>query len=355
MDEMLIVFGNGEETKSTTRAHIGDLQAIVCNDDQLTDDLVAVHPILDAGYYICFSSWGGVIDKPGSEHFIPILRNDKKWLVDLEELKNIKTKRKAIYCNTVSVTSRALRLHERMGHPATEAMCNAIDSGAWQNSNLTVDQVRRAMNQNICLTCILAKKNKPKSKSSSKDTLLGLQVGELLSADIIGKIQPPTRDGCVYFYLFVDKRSGYMNAYTARTKDGFVTALANVIDFYEQNGHKIKSFRSDSEQIMKWGSVKELLEKRSIKPQYSLPYAHYQNLAERYVQTIVKAVSVMIHGQSFLKANLWDYALFFVINCQNLTPNSKTGKNTPSQLVTGKNYLDIEQENLFSFGQLIIV
>jgi hypothetical protein len=91
--------------------------------------------------------------------------------------KNLKIKGKAIYCNTASITSRVLRLHECKGHPAMEAMCNAIDLGAWQNSNLTVDQVRRAMNQNMCLPCILAKKNKPKIKSPSMDTLVVLQVG----------------------------------------------------------------------------------------------------------------------------------------------------------------------------------
>ena len=49
MEETMIIFGNGKETTSTTRAHIGDLEAIVCNDNQVTDDLVAMHPIVDAG------------------------------------------------------------------------------------------------------------------------------------------------------------------------------------------------------------------------------------------------------------------------------------------------------------------
>jgi hypothetical protein len=35
--ETLIIFGHGEETTSTTRTYICDLEAIVCNDDQLTD------------------------------------------------------------------------------------------------------------------------------------------------------------------------------------------------------------------------------------------------------------------------------------------------------------------------------
>jgi hypothetical protein len=106
------------------------------------------------------------------------------------------------------------------------------------------------MNQNMCLPCILAKKNKPKIKSPTIDTQTELQIGELLSGDIIRKIQPSTRDGCVYFYLFVDKRTGYIKAYTAKTKNGFVTALEDVIDYFEGQGHEVKFFQSDSEQIM---------------------------------------------------------------------------------------------------------
>jgi len=146
-----------------------------------------------------------------------------------------------------------------------------------------------------------------------------------------------------------------MRAYTSKTKDGFVTALQNIIAYFEDFGHKVKAFRSDSKKIMKWGPVKHLLKSKGIQPQHSLPYAHYQNLAERYVQTIVKAVSTVLHGQSLLKAYLWDYALFYVVNCKNSTPNSKTGRETPSQMVTGIKYLDLQRENLFSFGELVIV
>jgi len=127
----MIIFGNGKETTSTTRAHIGDLEAIVCNDNQVTDDLVAMHPIVDAGYGIHLSSKGGIVKKPSDGHSFPILRDGVKWVIDLEELKEIKRKRKPIYCNTASISSQVLCLHERMGHPATEAMCTAINFGAW--------------------------------------------------------------------------------------------------------------------------------------------------------------------------------------------------------------------------------
>ena len=270
-------------------------------------------------------------------------------------MKGIKIKQNRIRCYTASITSQVLRLHERMGHPSSEAMCTAITSGAWQNIQLTADQVRRTMNQNPCLPCILSKKNKPKVQHLQQTDLTNLQVGELISGDIIGKIQPPTKDGDVYFYLFVDKKTGYMKAYTAKTKDGFVTALEDVIHHFQQHGHTVKSFRSDSEQIMKWGPVKQLLENKGIQSEYSLPYAHYQNLVERYVQTITKAVSTIIHGQSLLKANLWNYAIFYVVDCRNVTTNTKTGHQTPRQLVTGTKYLDLQREHLFSFGELVIV
>jgi hypothetical protein len=147
----------------------------------------------------------------------------------------------------------------------------------------------------------------------------------------------------------VDKTSGYMSAYTSKTKDGFVTASENTITHFEDFGHKVNAFRSDSKQIMKWGPVKQVLDSMGIQPQHSLPYAHYQNLAERYVQTIVKAVSTNLHGQSLFKAILWVYALFYVINCKNSTPNNNIGRETPSQMVTGVKHFDLQRENLFSF------
>jgi hypothetical protein len=112
-----------------------------------------------------------------------------------------------------------------------------------------------------------------------------------------------------------------MKAYTAKTKDGFVTALENVIDYFEKEGHKVKSLRSASQHFMKWGPVRQLLDKK-VQSQYSLPSAHYQNLLKSYVQTVVKAVSTILHGQLLLKATLWNYALFYVIDCHNSTPNS---------------------------------
>ena len=99
---------------------------------------------------------------------------------------------------------------------------------------------------------------------------------------------------------------------------------------------------------MKWGATQRLIEKRGIQLERSLPEAHYQNLVERYVQTITKAVSTIIHSQSFLRANLWNYALFYVINRRNSTPSSKSGDKTPLQLVEGDDKkVDVRSINIY--------
>jgi len=96
MEETLIIFAYGGETTSKTKAHVGKLEAIVFNDNQLTDDLVAIHPIVDAGYDIHLSSKGEIVNKPSDGHSFPILRNGLMWMIDLEELKGIKIKRNPI-------------------------------------------------------------------------------------------------------------------------------------------------------------------------------------------------------------------------------------------------------------------
>ncbi len=108
MDETVIIFGNRREITNNTSTHLGDLEVIVCNDDQLTDELIAIHPIVYVGYDIHSSSAGGTMDKPSVGHSVPIIRYGRKWLVDLEDLKNIKINQNPRCCYTTSIISHLL-------------------------------------------------------------------------------------------------------------------------------------------------------------------------------------------------------------------------------------------------------
>ena len=125
------------------------------------DDLLAIHTFVDAGYDILFSAAGGIMEDLKTGDHILILRDGRKWLVDLKAVMSIEPnllkRRKSLYCLSNSVLSKVIDLHERMGHPGVEAMCKAIDSGAWINVNLASEQVCRVMKGKPCLICMLAK------------------------------------------------------------------------------------------------------------------------------------------------------------------------------------------------------
>lgn len=241
-----------------------------------------------------------------------------------------------------------------MGHASTQNMINALNTGSWIVDDITADDIKNAMKQIPCVICEMAKRNKPsapKSITNPKEVPIGH-----LSGDIVGPINPMTKDGEMYFFLFVDRRTSYMHVYTSATKTNFITALKDVCKFYADNGHRVHSFRSDSEQILVEGDVEEFLSEESIQPQHSLPYMHYQNLVERHVLTVTKMLSAMVHDQVLLDGTFWNYALFLCVCILNNTPNVKTDGLTPASMVIKDNpKTDLNRRFLFPFGAPVAV
>ena len=64
--------------------------------------------------------------------------------------------------------------------------------------------------------------------------------------------------------------------FTSKTKDGFITSLKHVYNFYQSHGHKVINFRSDSEEKIVHGSVEEYLAANGVIQQFSLSYEHHQ-------------------------------------------------------------------------------
>jgi hypothetical protein len=154
--------------------------------------------------------------------------------------------------------------------------------------------------------------------------------------------------------LFADVKTGHLHAYTSATKLGFLTALKIVIEWYANKGMRVKTLRTDSEKILELGEVGEYLARSGIEHEKSAPYAHYQNFVERYVQTVNKGTSTLLHAQRFLKADHWDRALIHFVDCRNHQPNSKCGYRTPHEIVTGHT-TNVAKTFQFSFGDLVAV
>ena len=86
----------------------------------------------------------------------------------------------------------------------------------------------------------------------------------------------------------------------------------------------------------------------------STPEAHYQNFVERYVQTINKFTSALLHGQDILQAKHWNWALFHAIDCRNRVPNMKTRPQSPYEIIAGIK-TNLQKTFQFVYGDMVAV
>ena len=84
-----------------------------------------------------------------------------------------------------------------------------------------------------------------------------------------------------------------MLAYTAKVKDSFLEGFKQAVEHFKRWGHEVKAFRSDAETVLKDGKMGAFLRDNG---------SVYQNFVERYVQTINKFTSALLHGQDILQA-----------------------------------------------------
>ena len=349
---------------------IGDIDALICNDNVLQEDLLSVNPLLDIGFKLTMDKDKGLLRNEKTGVNIHVQRQGKKWAVDLEdlakatrsypELETSQAVEDMVQANAVinrdpkSIRDLVIHLHERMGHPNTEAMCAAVDGEepTWSHSNLTSSQIRSIMRKYPCTVCLLAKRQRPPVATPSGERK-DMKPGECISGDIV-PISPAAHDGSTMFFLFADVATGYMIAYTAKAKNSFLTAFIKAINTFKRYGHEVKIFRSDAETVLKDGDMGQYLEENGLYHETSTPEAHYQNFVERYVNTAVRATATLLHSQTFLKDKHWDWALFHAIDCRNRTPNKKCGMKSPYEVLTGRR-VNLNKSFQFAFGDLVAV
>ena len=346
-----IEFGNGTTTTSIATAHLNEnLSALIVSDINLVEDLISINPIMDLGYHIVLSKTGGWILTNEKQRVLPIARHDSKWIIDIEKLRTLSSsKNKNTNCmSATKINENIMSLHERMGHPPINVMFEALDKGSWLSTDVTSADLR-SIHDLTCIPCIMGKRNKTpiaRQLTNPKD----VPIGHLISGDIVGPITPASFNGDKYFYIFVDRRTSHLHVFTSKTKDGFITSLKSVYSYYVSKGFEVKGFRSDSENIMVYGDVQKFLDDNHIDHTLSLPYAHFQNLVERHVQTVVKGVTTLMHSQHFLNASFWNYALFHYVSLKNDTPNVKTNGLTPRFMIEGGTPVDLSRKYCLPFG-----
>ena len=365
-----VVFGNGQSSITNQLAQLGQFNAIVCNDNDLHEDLISVNPLLDAGYRLTMDANRGTLINQDTGSSILVLRDGARWSISIDALSkamsaddnhpngeqdhHLVEANAVIHPDASSLRDKVISLHERLGHANLEAMCDAIGGNdpAWTHCDVTPTQVRRVMKTHRCLVCLLAKRPRPPISSPSGDRK-DMPPGFCISGDII-PVNPPAHDGSTMFYLFADVRTGYMLAFTGKSKDTFLEVFKQAVAHFAHWGHQVKVFRSDAETVLKDGRMGQYLNENNFIHELSTPESHYQNFVERYVQTITKFTSALLHGQDVLHSKYWNWALFHAIDCRNRVPNSKCRPMTPYEMITGLK-TNVKKTFQFTFGDIVAV
>jgi hypothetical protein len=297
------------------------------------------------------------------------------WLQDIEQLTNANSNPHVItadgplrqtvnaYMNKViklntSVMDKVIWLHVVTGHTSMKGMCSAV-SGAnptWiqhPDAKVNASEIRMVFKSYTCPHCLLAKTNiiGPTVKEGDYEKY---EPGEVISTDPAGKINPPTRQGHVWFFLFKCVRTGYLHIITSKNKDGFLYALKEVINWYKARGWTPKVLRSDNDQVIISSEAQNYLVSVQIVQQNSAPYRQFQNSVERDMQTLIKGVSLLLHAQPWLRADLWDLAAFDWVDCHNKAVNVHNPHKSPSHILN-KKPTNLMQMHQFAFGDLVAV
>ena len=190
-------------------------------------------------------------------------------------------------------------------------MCIAVNT-TWRNTGITDTDIRRVFYRQPCLVCVLAKRNKdskliwsrkPPPITDSKDVKQPdttdpredhqWSIGECISYDNVGPINPESIEGYKQFIAFQDTRSKYLFCYPVKTcnKNTFLYYLDRVLSFFTTRGFKPRILRSDYYTIFRSNKANQFYEDHQCRHESSAPYQQWQNAVERDIQTILLPAS----------------------------------------------------------------
>lgn len=331
---------------------------------------------MDHGYIVCFTSTSVIIYNCPLTHSLSLSRDPQTqlWKMPISLLQQLPvifqnnnnestllsySARLSIDNHHRSIRKKVLDLHERMSHAPEDLMCAALSGShsTWSNTDITPSDVRRVFRKEPCLACVLGKRNVESPHDHSHDSEPRRQwlPGECISCDPVISISPVALDGEIGFFSFTDVSTGYLHCVPTKSKSStaYIEAVQQVHNFYLRYGLIIRVIRTDAEFTLHSAMSDQFLASLGIRKEHSTPYAHYQNIAERYIQTIIKGTSTLLHGQPWLRADMWSYALYTYCNTRNHTPNSITGTISPNEIIT-KQRTNLSRMFKFAFGDFVV-
>eukprot|EP01036_Dinobryon_divergens_P061786 gene61786-biopygen27880 len=196
--------------------------------------------------------------------------------------------------------------------------------------------------------------SEPTSQSDDFKDDSSWNIGECISYDNVGPINPPSIEGYKQFLAFRDTRTKHLFNFPVKhcDEDSFLYYLERVIRFFTSRGFKPRILRSDYFSTFRSHKYLTFYEDHQCRHETSAPYQQWQNAVERDIQTILGNVSATIHGQDFLRADIWGHALSHWTRLHNAVPHSIL-QDTPARLIDNKFHIDAHHQYRFAFGDIL--
>ena len=187
-----------------------------------------------------------------------------------------------------------------------------------------------------CPACIAAKHSEKPFGSPTKRVS---QPGELTHADLWGKYDVTSINGCQYYLLLIDDATRYITVRFLKTKDQAASQIKNYFTYLSVREKQPRAIRIDRGTEFVNNALMSWCEAHGIDVQRTAPYSPSQNgVAERMNRTLVELARAMLAAAQ-LPEFLWEPAVehaayirnrSFTTSLQGITPYQAWHDNKPN-------------------------
>lgn len=235
----------------------------------------------------------------------------------------------------IAIKKCSLRLwHERLGHQNVAHVREYL-------RKLSIGYINEGFD---CDGCAYGKLHRLSFKLREEKAT---ECGQIIRADLCGKLPEISLGGTEYFLLFKDDYSHFRKVYFLKHKSEVFEKIKVFLKWSEkQSGHPVKILRTDNGKEFDNHDVNDYLAQNGIDHEKTVARTPEQNVCvERENRTVMEAARAMIHAKG-LSINLWAEAVNSAVYILNRTGTRTVKQKTPYELWF-KRTVNIKQFHVF--------
>ena len=252
------------------------------------------------------------------------------------------------------------KLHKNTNHTPFRNMaeCVRLKDGcrAWDNVPdwVTPAILTKFAQKSQCLPCTVAHQQATQYYGSGIGDGV---IGQSISIDIQGPIDPPTTYGCRYWFLIIERATGYAQVFLAKSKTDLYSITKSAIKFLVKHGHINRKIIVDAGKVETSQMYLQLTADLGTDIVAAAPRDQVINTVERYKQTFQENLMAIQLSQNLLGPEYWGPAVLSLCETWNDSFNSFSdsfdgGRKTPTELVTRRKP-DIA-DKIFEYGEMVV-